>query len=325
MTNPFRILSIDGGGVRGTFPAAYLTYVEQSTGKRMADHFDLMVGTSTGGIVALALSLGIPAANILELYEQHSPRIFPRTGGLWRTLRWIAGPKYSNTPLTAALAAAFGTRQLGEAICRVCIPSFNATVNDIWIYKTAHHAKYRHDYRVQVIDIARATSAAPTYLPPWQGESGALHVDGGVWANNPAVVALTEAAGPLGVPLDQIRMLSLGTTTMPHDWSSQVRPGGIGSWGRNGAVVQLLMHGQEVAAQNQASLLLGDRYLRVNPTVPAGRFGLDRSDTAGELRAFGEREARHTLDRVSTMFLTEPADPFIPVYALEHPAPQAGD
>lgn len=316
-----RILCIDGGGIRGIYAAAYLARLEELTGTRVVDHFDLIAGTSTGGIIALALSLGFPAGAVLDLYLKHGEAIFPSSRGLAslaRKIRWVLSPKYSALPLANVLHATFGSTKLGEAQCRVCIPAYNATVGREWVFKTAHHPDLTNDYRLKVADIAMATSAAPTYFPPWRDQpSGALYLDGGIWANNPAIVAITEAQGILNWPMNQLRMLSLGTTYQTPDWRHNTSPGGIASWGRKGAMVDLMMGRQVNTAHHVARLCLRDRYLRVNPVVPAGRFSLDRPEGAEQLVAYGEAEARHTLAGVTQLFLSDHKEPFVPCYALE--------
>jgi len=125
----FRILSLDGGGIKGTFTAAVLAELEQMTGKRIADHFDLITGTSTGGLIAIALGLGIPAKEILKFYEDKGPAIFPMVGLHGRvkhSLSWWFGPKFSATDLRNAIGSVLGNRKLGESKCRLVIPSFNA-------------------------------------------------------------------------------------------------------------------------------------------------------------------------------------------------------
>src|SRR5437016_2708903 len=116
-----RILSIDGGGIKGVFPASFLASVEEDIGDRIAKYFDLIVGTSTGGIIALALGLGYPAKDILQFYEELGPQVFKRPP-IWRR---IVFAKYSHDALKAALESQFGGRRLGESSARLVIPSMN--------------------------------------------------------------------------------------------------------------------------------------------------------------------------------------------------------
>jgi patatin-like phospholipase/acyl hydrolase len=168
-----RILTIDGGGIRGTFPAAFLANLEQDLGQPIGRYFDLISGTSTGGIIAIGLALGMRAADILKLYEDKGPAIFAQTSsgiGGWfgrhlRKDRWLFwGPKYSAQPLHDALLGVLGDRKLGDALTRLVIPAWHPQTQGVYIFKTAHHPRLRTDYRELAIDAAMATAAAPTYI-----------------------------------------------------------------------------------------------------------------------------------------------------------------
>lgn len=187
---------------------------------------------------------------------------------------------------------------------------------DVRVYKTAHHPRLIEDYREAAWRVARATAAAPTYFPSFTTAWGAPLIDGGVWANNPAMVALTEAMAVLEIPCERIGMLSLGTTESPISVRRATRErGGKLQWAGN--IVEWLLHGQSLAATKQASLLLGpERFLRISPVVGGGRFALDRTDVVDELMGFGEAEARHAVGEVERRFLQTKAAPFTPCWAL---------
>src|SRR5438034_10409614 len=144
----FRILSLDGGGIKGTFTASVAASLERMTGKRLVDYFDLITGTSTGGIIALGLGLGLGAEEILRFYCERGPQIFPTTG-LHRPLhglRHVFFPKHSQDTLRKSLADVFGPRKLGESKCRLVIPSYDCNAGRIQVFKTAHHERFRQDY-----------------------------------------------------------------------------------------------------------------------------------------------------------------------------------
>src|ERR1700676_3444430 len=138
-----RILTIDGGGIKGVFPAAFLATLEQQLGRPVADYFDLIAGTSTGGIIAIGLGLGLTAQELLDLYKVWGARIFPR-GRFLRLLRLVRA-KYSYLPLREALVSVFGNRRLGESKKRLLVPSLNLAAERVHIYKTSHHPKLVHD------------------------------------------------------------------------------------------------------------------------------------------------------------------------------------
>src|SRR6266404_156272 len=132
-----RILNIDGGGIKGVFPAAFLAELEDRLGEPIVDYFDLIAGTSTGGIIALGLGLGLTAKEILELYEKNGRRIFPQAHGF--AFQGIFRAKYAKAALPEVLHEAFGERLLGESRARLLIPSLNLASERVHIYKTSHH------------------------------------------------------------------------------------------------------------------------------------------------------------------------------------------
>ena len=158
-----QVLSLDGGGLRGIFSAAVLASLEEDLNSPVLDHFDLVTGTSTGGIIALALGAGVPARSILEFFVEEGPEVFraPRV----RTARQLVRSKYSGRALDSALQRLFGEKLLGDSGVRLVIPTFDMTRNGVYLLKTPHHPRLRRDWRVQMWEAGRATAAAPTYLP----------------------------------------------------------------------------------------------------------------------------------------------------------------
>jgi Patatin-like phospholipase len=219
----FRILSLDGGGIRGVFPAAFLARLEEHLEHPIGRYFDLIAGTSTGGIIAIGLGLGLSAGDILKLYVEQGSAIFDQEHGAvknWvrakvRGMAHLFVTKHSSEPLRRALEGVLGRRRLGESRTRLVIPAWHPVLERVYIYKTAHHPRLETDYRQPAIDAAIATAAAPTFLKPHMTESAVELVDGGVWANNPIGVAAIEAIGMLGWPGDRLKILSIGTINEP--------------------------------------------------------------------------------------------------------------
>ena len=209
----FRILSIDGGGCRGIFPAAVLAEMERRYlgGDSVAGYFDLITGTSTGGIIAIGLGAGMPAAKILQFYMEDGRDIFAprrRLKALWKA-RKIVTHAYDSENLKDHLDRQLGARTLRDSSSRLCIPSCDGTHGDVWVYKTPHHPDYQMDGSRRMVDVALATSAAPTYFRPIE-EGGFRLLDGGLWANCPIMVGVVEAITALGASRERIRVLSLG-------------------------------------------------------------------------------------------------------------------
>ena len=144
----FRILSLDGGGVRVLFHGwQVLAALEQDTGKSCVDHFDLIAGTSTGGIIAIGLGLGMTAADIVDFYRQYGPTIFPSTGLVTRLgwIRQLFRPKHSHLALRkCCFQIAFGDKKLGDSKCRLVIPTYDANRGHIFVLKTPHHPEHKH-------------------------------------------------------------------------------------------------------------------------------------------------------------------------------------
>ncbi|MFF1680932.1 CBASS cGAMP-activated phospholipase [Streptomyces sp. NPDC058256] len=311
MTERFQILALDGGGFRGMFSAAVLARLEEDLGVRIADHFDLIAGTSTGGIIALGLGLGLSPQQILEFYTEHGPRIF-RDRSRLRGLRHLMRAKYSTEPLRAALTEVFGDRTFGESAKRLVITSYNIAADDVYLFRTPHLPGLKRDWREKAVNVALATSAAPTYLPGMPLD-GARLVDGGVWANNPAMVALTEAVGPLSVPLDTIRVFSLGTTTDVRHRHRRLDRGGLLPWARD--AVEVLMRAQSESAAKQVRHFVGkDDVLRLNPTVPTGALALDDVDTT-TLSGWAGHVSRDVSPAVHRTFCDHLAPAFVPLHS----------
>lgn len=202
----FKILSIDGGGIKGLYSARILAHFEQKFGTHISDHFDMLCGTSTGGIIALALSLRIPAIKVCEFYEENGPKIFPKQKtiripffgktdlGFFKQVMFRG--KFSDKPLRVALENVFQKQTLKESNNLLCIPSYSITDARPWIFKYDHpEGKLDRDNKAFYVDVALATTAAPTYFPLSEIDyyDKKQFVDGGVWGNNPTLVGLIEA------------------------------------------------------------------------------------------------------------------------------------
>jgi uncharacterized protein len=304
----FQILALDGGGLRGIFSAAILASLEEDLQASVVDHFDLITGTSTGGIIALAMGLGLRPRQILEFYTELGAQVFRSRLGLG-SARQLVRAKYQPGPLRAALTSVFGDRTFGESTKRLVITSYNLGADDVYLFRTAHHPRLRRDWRECAVDVAMATSAAPTYLPGFP-LSGARLVDGGLWANNPAMVALVEAVGTCHVPLESLRVFSLGTTTEVRHRSRRLDHGGMLPWAR--AAVDVILRAQSISANNQVHHLLSpERLLRLNPVVPADLFALDKANVS-DLIGLAAHASRTASSRFADCFLDHRAAKFIP-------------
>ncbi|AIY06309.1 patatin family protein [Planococcus sp. PAMC 21323] len=214
-----RILSIDGGGVRGIIPAMLLAELEAQSGKPVSELFDLVVGASTGGILALGLVAPHPhdqtkprytAEQFLGFYKEESHEIFDKSL-FFKITRGIFTSRYQARALEKALKKYFGHTMLSEAIVDIVVPSYELQGRFTAFFKSRdiHTKKIERD--VEMRDVARAASAAPTYFIPKKIKEypGANFIDGGVFANNPAMCAYAEAKDVF--PGEELLIVSLGT------------------------------------------------------------------------------------------------------------------
>jgi len=293
----YRVLSLDGGGIRGLVTAVLLQRL--NTHPRTAgwlDQVDLIAGTSTGGIIALALARGLDLETIRALYAEKGKDIFDDS---WvddvLDLGRIAGAEYDSTHLARELKRIFGDTTLGDLGRKVLVASFDLDNGDnpaepvapqdrTWKPKLFHNFKGNDsDAKTLVRDVALYTSAAPTYFPSVDG-----YIDGGVYANNPAMCALAQtqdSRSGLTPALDEVTMLSIGTGTSrvyikgkTHDW-------GYARWAK--PLVSLMLDGVSGIADYQCRQILGDRYHRVAPVFPAGTsVPMDAVDRTGYMEEF---------------------------------------
>lgn len=281
----FNILALDGGGLKGLFSAAVLAEFERDLKVSLVDHFDLICGTSTGGLIALGLGAGMTPAEIVEFYVTHGPQIFPHR--TW--IRQVFSAKHRPEPLRAALREIFGDRVLRDSKKRLVIPSYSLVADDVYVFKTPHHHRLVRDGSELMVDVATATSAAPTFLPVFKLRNNRL-IDGGVWATNPTFAGIAEAVSMLGIPLSAIHVLSLGTTDAVSANKTGLDRGGFFQWRRAGA--KILLRAQSLGTLHAAEhLKTPDHIERIDPKVPDGLFHLDRLD-AGAIRGVAEDVSR---------------------------------
>lgn len=317
----FRILSIDGGGIRGIFPSGVLAELEARYlgGAAIGPYFDLIVGSSTGGIIAIGLGARLSAADILRLYRDDGRDIFPPSGSplewLTRKRRWLMR-KYDRDRLEERLRTILGAKTLGDSSSRLCIPSCDGTHGDIWVFKTPHHPDFRKDRDTSLVEVALATSAAPTYFRPLE-QGGYRLLDGGVWANNPIMVGLVEALSSFAVPRERIRILSIGCGAPSYEvgWR-KMRFGGMWHW-RD--IMSGAMSYQSNAAVGQARLLIGaEQVTRIEPPPHAAEIGLDDWKRASaELPAAAVRAVDEYGDAVAASFMDRTAERYSPVVPVD--------
>ncbi len=343
-SRPRRILCLDGGGIRGVFTASVLAAWETMTGKEIADHFDLIVGTSTGGILAIALGMGLKPADLVKFYDKQGPIIFPSESGLkgrWLQIQHWFAAKHDRQNLRNALEAAFATApvkssKLADSQKRLAITAYETRTDFPVLFRTPHSKVGQLTKEMDRIEVAMATSAAPTYFDPTELEY-LKAVDGGIWANSPTSIALAEAVD-LGWDLANVSVLSVGTTFTPNllgqpfqfdknAFQMLLRPL-VGAWpawaaslffkpvpiqgklGWMANIADLLMKTQGQTAELVTKTILGsERYTRVDAATIEMR--LDDAGKVPDLITHGNRVAAEYLAKVERDFLNGiPADPW---------------
>jgi hypothetical protein len=230
-TREFKILSIDGGGIKGLYSARILQHFEENFKCSISDHFDMLCGTSTGGLIALAASLKLPMSRVCDFYLEEGPKIFPSfkknrlmsaffgrhmTDGDYRQI--FKNGKFSDVQLRKSLTEIFKDAKIADSHNYLCIPSYGVTEGRPIVFKKNHTNLVRDDLALYV-DIALATSAAPTFFPMAEIEyfDHKQFIDGGVWANNPTMVGLLEAfkffIGP-DKEFDKVSILSVSSLSV---------------------------------------------------------------------------------------------------------------
>lgn len=306
---PFRILSIDGGGICGILPAAYLNEIENRflDGAPAGKYFDMIAGTSTGGIIALGLACDMKAGDILKLYTERGGVIFPagnRFSRAFRNLRHIVRYIYDEQSLETELRKIFTDRVFGEAKTRLVIPSFEGRYGEPWIYKTPHHPDYSKDQHEQMVRVAMATAAAPTFFKAFENNHYTF-VDGGIWANNPIMNAVVDALTCFDLDRRQIEVLSLGCGETVQRVDAKLAVAGL--WGWRG-VIKAAILAQSKNALGQTFLILGkDHVIRVDAPESRRAIALDdyqraRSELPELARALIEANGHDVVRR----FFSEP-------------------
>jgi patatin-like phospholipase/acyl hydrolase len=282
-----KVLSIDGGGIRGLIPALVLAEIERRTGRRTAELFDLIAGTSTGGILACGLTRPGPdgsplhsAEALAEIYRTEGPKIFDRS--LLKRITSVEGlldERYDDSGLNAALDAYLGETRLKEAVCDVMLPAYDIKDRFAFFFRSSR-ARTNDEYDFSMAAAARATAAAPSYFEPVEvtDAAGARTyplIDGGVFAVNPAMCAYAEVVGS-GADISVLAALGTGSHTTAYEFD-EVRGWGQLEWVR--PLIDMVFDGVADTVDFEAATLSRGRYRRLQAEL---RYASDALDDAGE-------------------------------------------
>jgi cGAMP-activated phospholipase len=318
---PFQILSLSGGGYLGLYTISILSEFERRVGRPIASCFNLLAGTSVGGIIALALAAEKSTDQIRSAFEQNGASIFsslpaPRTklGELADFFRSIRSAKYRSEPLRRTIVQILGDdMSMGDLTHPVIIPAVNLTKGKPQMFKTDHHPDFKVDHLRKLVDVALATSAAPTYFPiATIGDE--MFVDGGLFANSPDLVALHEAEYFFRKSVDDVSILSVGTTTSKFSFShTRGLDLGAVAWARR--FPQVLLSAQQLDVEYILRHKLGERYLRIDAEQSKEQerdLGLDVATDAAlrTIRGLATASAQEFLNNTTlNKILSREADP----------------
>lgn len=275
---PFKILSIDGGGIKGLYSAIILKKIQDEfcEGNHISEYFDMICGTSTGGIIALGLTTKTDLSLIIDLYENKGKEIFPSSGKFAKIKQACFRGKYLNKNLKKYLSKILEETTLGEANNLLCIPSYNIILDRPKIWKYPHkEGSFSSDRNVKMVDVALATSAAPTYFPVHEVPHFGKHIDGGIWANNPSLCGVIEAVRHFlnkeikdnpKLKFNSIKVLSLGSVNTNNGEAFKTKNNrSYFNWGMGQKLIQNMMTGTSFGMKHMTSSLL--KGLNNNSTI----------------------------------------------------------
>src|SRR3954462_16126 len=307
-----RVLTIDGGGIRGIIPALVLAELEERTGRRTAELFDLIAGTSTGGILAPALArpgddgqtARYQARDLLGLYEAEGPEIFSRSQ--LKRLRSVDGwldERYDDAGLDAALRRYLDGTRLSETLVDVLVTAYDIEDRSAFFFRSSR-ARAQPERDFTLVDACRATAAAPTYFEPARvtdvaGARARALVDGGVFATNPVLVAVAALVrdGRLD-DLELVVSLGTGAHTRPLPYE-RVRGWGQLEWARS--IVDVVFDGVADTTDFEAAQLLGpQRYVRLQTLLENASDDLDDASPRN-MAALREEGARLLRGQAATV------------------------
>lgn len=292
----FHILALDGGGARGIYPAQVLANVEKELQVPAGECFDLIVGTSTGSIIGGAAAVGIPMAKIVRLFKEKAPGVF----GKKRIGAFFFRSKYSRLPLEQVVRECVPDITLGQIPKPLMITGSDISTGGVHVFKSRYledlQAPYVRDARVLLSDAILSSCAAPTFFDPVP-VGDLLLADGGLWANNPSIIALTEAVSKFSMPVEQVRILSIGTGHSVNLYSRSKSWGFLTGWRRQ-KLVSYVLGLQSQASENMAKLLLPGSYLRLDPVIDD--WDLDDVEHLDELKSLAIRDFTLRSEEVMT-------------------------
>lgn len=315
----FQVLALSGGGFRGLYTAIVLQKLEEEIGRPIGQSFDLIAGTSIGGILALAVAYEIPMKNVVELFEEKGKHIFAKKKFRLPFFGNVISSHYDSEPLRHVLISWFGDKIIADLKHPVVIPAINYSTGKINVFKTPHHPNLKQDYKQKIVDVALATSAAPTYFKRHKIDKNE-YVDGGLFANNPSLIGLHEADYMFNHPVEDMRILSIGTVSAIQSGDPKFKnSGGYYDWG-HGKVTQAAQNIIDIVLSSQQQLMghiVRQRFLKcpnqlqvidATPTLNGSKYiGLDEVslNAIKVLTSTAEQSVKEALGQIEVIRIIE--------------------
>lgn len=343
-----RVLSLNGGGVKGLFTIAFLAELERIICEKegrsdvnIGDHFDLITGTSIGGILALGFASGKSAREMEKVFRDSAAKIFPPNkipflSAGFKFIKRLVAPVYRSEPLRETVLSLIDeATRFNDLKRRVMIPSISLSTGKPFFFKTPHNPNFNRDGKLKLVDAAMATSAAPTYFAPHYCEDlETYYADGGLVANNPSYVGMKEVLLDMQsdfpkATIEDIKILNVGTlgeeyAIAPINFLSKVRRGYFGIWGGGEKLVLTTMTANQRLHKDMLFRDLNaagakDNYVYMDDTVPSDAANSITLDNASEsslqyLVSRGKQLAstQYTGNAQLRRFFERPAVPFTP-------------
>ena len=300
-----RMLCIDGGGIRGVFAVAILEALEEEYGSPIGDQFDVFAGASTGAIIAASMAMNKDMKDVMKHYKRYGKKIFDRQAkiGLFKSV-------YSDKNLRRYFQKAFGDTTLADIQKPLLIPAVDVTHGKPYIYRSDYGYPQNNDLSIKLWDAVLSSCSAPIYFPPNNINNQYLSVDGGLWANNPSLVCVTEAIHHFKVDMSDIEVFSIGTGLQKIDFAIDDDKG----WGAKKwlpvqlpsmkvtpKLLDLALHLSSESVSYHCQLLLGDQYLRVNKDL-GGEIPFDELKFIDNLNKFGEDAYEENKEKINDLF-----------------------
>lgn len=296
-----KMLCVDGGGIRGVFPIAILQAIEEEFQTSIGELFDVIAGTSTGAIIAASAAMNMKMENLMDSYQQYGEKIFIRKAkvGLFKSV-------YSDQDLRILLKKAFGSAILADIRKPLLIPAVDLTHGVPYVHRSNFGFSEKKELSIELWDAVLSSCSAPIYFPPNNVRNRYLSIDGGLWANNPSLVCVTEALHHLKISLKDIQILSIGTGRQKIDFSMEKdKYWGIRQWlpfqfptmKVTPKLLDLAMDLSSESVTYHCSLLLGPHYFRLNKEL-SEEIPFDETSCMDMLKEMGKEAYQENREQI---------------------------